>query len=96
VVARYQLAGSNDANGLIAQRRYEREANLRRGERYQAGYAGLNFHLAEHRVKLMSGIEYARLDSVHSWTASVAVRVFFGPHSCGPFPMAQLLQPDAD
>jgi hypothetical protein len=96
VVARYQLAGSNDANGLIAQRRYEREANLRLGERYQAGYAGLNFHLAEHRVKLMSGIEYARLDSVHSWTASVAVRVFFGPHSCGPFPMAQLLQPDAD
>jgi hypothetical protein len=29
VVARYQLAGSNDANGLIAQRRYQREANLR-------------------------------------------------------------------
>ena len=96
VVARYQLAGSNDDNGLSAQRRYEREANLSRGDVYQAGYAGLNYHLAEHRAKLMTGIEYASLDGEHSWTASVALRLFFGPHSRGPFPMAQVLEPQGD
>jgi hypothetical protein len=96
VVARYQLAGSNDDNGLSAQRRYEREANLSRGDLYQAGYAGLNYHLAEHRAKLMTGIEYASLDGDHTWTASVALRLFFGPHSRGPFPMAQVLQPQGD
>jgi phosphate-selective porin OprO and OprP len=96
VVARYQIAGSNDDSGLTAQRRYEREANMRRGDVYQAGYAGLNFHLAEHRAKLTTGIEYASLDSEHTWTASVAIRVFFGPHARGPFPMAQVLQPQGD
>ena len=92
-VARYQLAGSDGDEGLRAQRRYEREANLRSGDFYQAGYLGLNYHLAEHRVKLMTGIEYAALDNEHSWTASVAVRMFWGPHSRGPFPMAQVLAP---
>lgn len=95
VVARYQLAGSDEARGLRAQRRYERESGLGRGDLYQAGYAGLNFYLAEHRAKLMTGIEYATLDGEHSWTASVAVRVFWGPHSRGPFPMAQVLSPDS-
>lgn len=96
VVARYQLAGSNDDDGLRAQRRYERQAGLGNGDLYQAGYVGLNLHLAEHRAKLMTGIEYATLDGEHSWTASVAVRVFFGPHSRGPFPMAQVLVPEPD
>lgn len=95
-VARYQVAASNDPNGLRAQRRYEREAGLSNGDLYQAGYAGLNFHLAEHRAKLMTGIEYATMDDEHTWTASVAVRVFWGPHSRGPFPMAQVLVPDPD
>ncbi len=93
-VARYQLAGSNEADGLRAQRRYERKANLRSGDLYQAGYVGLNYHLAEHRAKLMTGLEVASLGGEHSWTASVAVRLFFGPHSRGPFPMAQVLQPN--
>lgn len=94
LVARYQLAGSNDDDGLRAQRRYEREAGLGSGDLYQAGYAGLNVYLAEHRAKLMTGIEYATLDGEHAWTASIAVRVFWGPHSRGPFPMAQVLAPD--
>lgn len=95
-VARYQFASSNGDEGLRAQRRYEREANLRSGDFYQAGYLGLNYHLAEHRVKLMTGIEYAALDNEHSWTASVAMRMFWGPHSRGPFPMAQVLAPYHD
>lgn len=95
-VARYQLAGSNDDDGLRAQRRYEREANLRTGDLYQAGYLGLNYYIAEHRVKLLTGVEYAALGGEHTWTGSVAVRVFWGPHSRGPFPMGQVLQPNDD
>ena len=95
-VARYQIAGSNEARGLVAQRRYEREAGLSSGDLYQAGYAGLNFHFFEHRIKLMTGIEYATLDGEHCWTGSVAIRFFFGPHSKGPFPMAQMLDPAFD
>ena len=95
-VARYQVAGSNDDRGLRAQRRYEREANLSTGDVYHAGYFGLNYYLAEHRVKLMTGVEYASLGGEHTWTGFVAVRVFWGPHSRGPFPMGQVLQPDSD
>lgn len=95
-VARYQLAGSDGRQGLVAQRRYEREAGLTSGDLHQAGYAGLNFHFFEHRVKLMTGVEYATLGGEHCWTGSVAIRFFFGPHSKGPFPMAQMLDPAFD
>ena len=91
VVARYQLAASADADGLRAQRRYEREAGLDRGDLYQAAYFGVNYYIAKHRIKLMTGIEYATMGGEHTWTASTMVRFFFGPHSRGPFPMAQLL-----
>ena len=94
LVGRYQLAASDDERGLRAQRRYERPAGLDRGELYQAAYLGANYHLAAHRLKLMFGLEYARLDRREVWTTSVAVRAFFGPHSRAPFPAAMLLQPD--
>ena len=86
LVARYQLAASNEENGLRAQRRYEREVGLTTGDLYQAGYVGLNYYIAGHRLKLMSGIEYAHLGNEESWTGSVAVRFFFGPHARSPFP----------
>lgn len=91
LVARYQVAGSNNENGLRAQRRYEREVGLATGDFYQAGYVGLNYYLAGHRAKLMAGIEYSALGGEEQWTASVAVRVFWGPHSRGPFPMVDTL-----
>jgi hypothetical protein len=90
-VARYQLATADEAGGLRAQRRYERNVGLDHGGRYQAGYLGVNCHIARHRLKLMSGIEYAKLDDRDCWTGSVALRFFFGPHSSGAFPMAQTL-----
>ncbi|MBX3745808.1 MAG: hypothetical protein KF833_10925 [Verrucomicrobiae bacterium] len=92
-VARYQAAFSNRDTGLRAQRRYERPAGLRTGDFYQAVYLGLNHYLAEHRFKLMTGVEYARLDGDSLWTALAAVRVFWGPHARGPFPAAQVLAP---
>lgn len=94
LVGRYQVAFADDDLGLRAQRRYERPAGLNRGDRYQAGYLGANYHLSGHRLKLMAGVEYARLDGRDVWTTSLAVRGFFGPHSRAPFPAASLLDPD--
>lgn len=91
IATRYQLAGSDGPTGLRAQRRYEREVGLSTGDLYQAGYLGLNYYIAGHRVKLMTGIEYSTLGHEDNWTASVAVRVFWGPHSRGPFPMGDTL-----
>jgi phosphate-selective porin OprO/OprP len=91
LVGRYQLAGSDETNGLTAQRRYERDVGLTTGDLYQAAYVGLNYYLAGHRAKLMTGVEYATLGSEDSWTAFAGVRVFWGPHARGPFPTNTLL-----
>ncbi len=92
IVGRYQVAGSSGTNGLRAQSRYERPAGLRTGDLYQAGYLGLNYHIAKHRIKLMTGVEYSTLGGRDVWTASTMVRVFWGPHSGGAFPMATMLK----
>ena len=94
VVGRYQVAGSNEDNGLRAQRRYEREGGLGTGDQYHAGYLGLNCYIAQHRFKVMTGVEYASLGGKDVVTGSVAVRMFWGPQSRGPFPMAMMLEPD--
>lgn len=91
LVARLQLAGSDGDDGLRAQRRYEREVGLSTGDFYQATYLGLNQHFAGHRIKVLTGVEYATLGGDECWTFSVAFRMFFGPHSRGPFPMGDLL-----
>ncbi len=91
LATRYQLAVADDENGLLAQRRYERTAGLTTGDLYHAGYAGLNYYIAGHRIKLMNGIEYADMNGEGVWTASVMIRTFWGPHSNGPFPMKKTL-----
>jgi hypothetical protein len=91
LVSRYQLAVSDQSDGLLAQLRYEQPAGLARGERYHAAYLGINTHLAGHRMKWMNGLEYAQMDDEGLWTLSTAIRIFWGPHSGGPFPMAQTL-----
>lgn len=89
---RYQLVDSDRDDGLRAQRRYESNTAMARGESYQAAYVGVNYHLAAHRLKLRAGVEYAVLDDRDLWTALTGVRLFWGPHSRGPFPMAQTLK----
>lgn len=91
VVARYQLALADESNGLAAQRRYERPAGLPAGDLYQAAYLGFNYYIAAHRIKLISGIEYARMNDEDVVTASVGFRMFFGPHSSAPFPGNKML-----
>lgn len=93
LATRYQLAFADEDNGLLAQRRYDRTVGVNTGDLYQAGYAGFNYYIAGHRIKLMNGIEYADMNGRDVWTASVAFRVFWGPHSNGPFPMAKTLKP---
>jgi hypothetical protein len=86
LVGRYQLAGSDQADGLRAQRRYERNVGMSTGDLYQAGYLGLNYYIFGHRAKVFTGIEYATLGGKESWTASTGFRIFWGPHSKAPFP----------
>lgn len=92
IVGRYQLVSSNGDNGVSAQRRYERPAGLKTGDLYQAGYVGLNYHIAKHRIKVMTGIEYSTLGGEEVWTASTMFRIFWGPHSGGAFPMNVVLK----
>jgi phosphate-selective porin OprO/OprP len=93
IVGRLQLNFSDEEQGLTPQRRYEVPAGLPAGDRYRALYAGMNYHFADHRLKLLTGLEYAEMGGEHTLTASVAFRVFWGPHSRGPFPMATVLPP---
>lgn len=93
IATRYQLVYADESNGLLAQRRYERNVGLNTGDRYQAGYVGLNYYVAKHRIKWMSGVEYSDLSGQDALTLSFAFRTFWGPHSNGPFPMAKTLKP---
>lgn len=90
LAGRYQIATSNNEQGLRAQRRYERAAGLPSGDLYQAAYLGLDYYIAKHRLKIMTGFEYATMGGEEVWTASTMIRFFFGPHSGGPFPMNQM------
>ena len=92
IVGRYQLAASSDDRGLSAQRRYERPAGLPAGDLYQAGYLGLNYYIAAHRVKLMTGVEYATMGGEDTLTAFAGFRMFFGPQSNAPFPGNKMLE----
>lgn len=96
LATRYQIALSNSNDGLNPQRRYEREVGMSAGQRYQAGYLGINYYIAKHRLKLMTGVEYSRMDSAEAWTASTMARFYFGPHSGGAFPMNQILPFEPD
>ncbi len=91
IVARYQLALADESNGLLPQRRYERPAGLPAGDVYQAAYLGLNYYIADHRIKLVSGVEYARMNDEDVLTTSIGFRMFFGPHSGAPFPGNKML-----
>ncbi len=85
VVARYTYAHSGD-DVLRAQSRYEREAGLSdsgNGGRYNAGYVGLNYFIYGHKLKLMAGVEYSKLDGgsdggdYEGVTALTGVRIFW-------------------
>ena len=92
LVSRYQLAGASEAGGLRSQRRYESPAGLPDGDHYQATYLGLNYYLAGHRIKLLTGMEHARMNGRDAFTLFAGFRMFFGPHSNAPYPGNKLLK----
>jgi phosphate-selective porin OprO/OprP len=92
VVGRYQVAAARQENGLRPQRRYESPAGVFDGDFYQAVYLGLNHYLAGHRFKVMTGIEYAKMDDQDALTLFAGVRLFFGPDSSAPFPGNKMLK----
>jgi phosphate-selective porin OprO/OprP len=84
VVARYQYATSSVDNGLHLQRRYEEKVTAGEGDDYQAVYAGVNYYLYGHRLKLMFGGEYAHMKDAaddggeyRGWTWFGAFRIYF-------------------
>jgi phosphate-selective porin OprO/OprP len=92
LVTRYQLASASQTGGLRSQRRYESVAGLPNGEHYQATYLGLNYYLAGHRIKLLTGMEHARMNNRDAFTLFAGFRMFFGPHSNAPYPGNKLLK----
>jgi hypothetical protein len=96
IATRYQLAGSNNEQGLSPQKRYEKPSDFVNGDRYQAGYVGLNYYIAKHRLKLMNGIEYSNLSGQEAWTASSMIRLYWGPHGNTPFPTNMVLPLETD
>jgi phosphate-selective porin OprO/OprP len=63
LVGRLQVATCEDANDLRVPSRYERlvAGDDERGNTYASAYAGLNYYLYGHKLKLMNGIEYSHL-----------------------------------
>ena len=84
---RYQFAtGNND--GLLLQNRYERKVQSStsdlRGDRYHAIYSGINYFIYGHKLKLMSGLEYASMNDrqgnggdFNGWTFFAGLRMYF-------------------
>jgi phosphate-selective porin OprO/OprP len=62
------------------------------GDSYQAVYLGLNHYIAGHRLKLLTGMEYARMNQRDSFMVWAGIRMFFGPHSNAPYPGNKLLK----
>ena len=92
LVSRYQLASASMTGGLRSQRRYESAAGMPNGEHYQATYLGLNYYIAGHRMKIMTGLEHARMNNRDAFTLYAGFRMFFGPHSNAPYPGNKLLK----
>jgi phosphate-selective porin OprO and OprP len=89
LVARYTHAES-DADIIASQSRYERFNAIStpslgnvRGHSYDAIYVGLNYYLCGHKLKFMSGLEYAEMESnaaagdFDSLTWVNGIRLFF-------------------
>ncbi len=86
LVSVLELAGSRDENGVILPNRYEALSpgvGDKRGDHYLASYAGLNYYIDGHRLKLMSGAKFSHLDGgpgggdFNGWTWLAGLRMAF-------------------
>lgn len=62
-VYRFQLISSAGPDGIRVPSRYERipTGDDERGNTYLAHYVGLNYYIYSHKLKLMTGVEYAQI-----------------------------------
>jgi phosphate-selective porin OprO/OprP len=65
LIGRLQLATSADPDGLSLPNRYEKwapsAATDSKGNTYFSAYAGVNYYIYGHKLKIMNGIEYSKL-----------------------------------
>ena len=80
-VGRYTFISSNRPNG-VRLATYESRVVTARGDRYNEGYAGANYYLYGHKLKLQTGVQYADMGdrpndggaySGLSWTSGLRV-----------------------
>ncbi len=77
-VGRYTLALSDEDKGQNPQKRYESFIGAPKGDVYNSVYAGLNYYLYGHKLKLMTGVEYATMSGGDSsWTYLAGIRAFW-------------------
>jgi hypothetical protein len=68
---RYHYATSDVPGGLSFARRYEQPVTSGEGDRYQSIYLGTSYLIHQHKLKLMAGAEYFRMDGLRQDGASV-------------------------
>jgi phosphate-selective porin OprO/OprP len=81
LVGRYTVVDSDGVNG-VQLATYENRVVRGNGDRYDEGYLGLNYYFYGHRLKLQSGVQWARMQdqaddggaySGTSWTTGLRV-----------------------
>jgi phosphate-selective porin OprO/OprP len=86
LITTIEAARSSNDNGIYLPLRYEALApdlGDKAGDTYFATYAGLNYYIHSHNLKLMSGVKYSYLDGAtgggdfNGWTFLAGVRIAF-------------------
>jgi phosphate-selective porin OprO/OprP len=82
-VGRYTYITSDEENGIRFSR-YESVVTGGRGNEYNELYAGLNYYLCGHKLKVQTGITYAWMDDdaqdggqYEGWTWTTGLRLSF-------------------
>ena len=78
-VARYSIVSSADSNG-VRYARYDTETTSARGDQYQDIYAGLNYYVYGHKLKIQGGVQYSMMDGTSEgdadgWQAVLGLRL---------------------
>lgn len=80
-VYRFQLISAADPDGIRVPSRYDRlaQGDDERGNTYIAHYLGLNYYIYSHKLKLMTGVEYAQMGggSYDGFTGLAGLRFTF-------------------
>ncbi len=91
-VARYTYLSSSEDNGVrlgrydskVVDEYGQSSVDGERGDRYQEVYAGVNWFINDHKLKLQAGLQYAKMDdnandggAYDGWSFTVAMRSYW-------------------